>query len=278
MQLVFMSIGLLVLSCFGVLNPSFRGGFVSVGMALFLVAGASSGYFSARIYKTFGGSEWQHNAAVTATLFPGLLFMTIFILNLFVWAQASSTAIPLGTLFGLGALWLFIQLPLVYAGSWYGYNKDGSYTHPIKATVIPRQIPQQPWFARPLQAILLAGLIPFAVVFIELLFVFQSVWSDKSGFYYVFGFLAVVSTILILAVMETTIIAVYIQLCSEVRASLSIAHSWLAIDKSAELPLVVAIVLPWWLLQPLDLRLLFILLRQRSSHLWICEHNVVLRV
>ena len=55
-----------------------------------------------------------------------------------------------------------------------------------------------------------------AVVFIELLFVFQSLWSDKSGYYYVFGFLAVISTILILAVMETTIIAVYIQLCSEV--------------------------------------------------------------
>jgi len=52
-------------------------------------------------------------------------------------------------------------------------------------------------------------------MFIELLFVFQSLWSDKSGYYYVFGFLGVVSTILILAVMETTIIAVYIQLCSE---------------------------------------------------------------
>ena len=217
MQLVFMSVGLIALSCFGVLNPSFRGGFISVGVALFIIAGAFSGYFSARVYKTFGGSNWQHNAVVTATLIPGLLFATIFILNLFVWAQASSTAIPLGTLFGLAALWLFIQLPLVYVGSWYGYIKSGSYSHPIKATVIPRQIPYQPWYTRPVQAALIFGLVPFAVIFIELLFVFQSLWSDKSGYYYVFGFLAVVSTILILAVMETTIIAVYIQLCSEVR-------------------------------------------------------------
>lgn len=216
MQLVFMAVGLVALSCFGVLNPSFRGGFISFGVALFLVAGAISGYFSARVYRTFGGSNWQHNAVVTATLFPGLLFTTIFILNLFVWAQASSTAIPLGTLFGLGALWLFIQLPLVYVGSYYGYIKAGVYNHPIKATVIPRQIPLQAWYSRSLQAALIAGLFPFAVIFIELLFVFQSLWSDKSGYYYVFGFLAVVSTILILAVMETTIIAVYVQLCSEV--------------------------------------------------------------
>ena len=216
MQLVFMSIGLLLLSCVGVLNPSFRGGFVSVGVALFIVAGAFSGYFSARIYKTFGGSNWQYNAIFTAALFPGLLFATIFILNLFVWAQASSTAIPLGTLFGLGSLWLFIQLPLVYVGSYYGFIKKGSYNHPIRATTIPRQIPQQAWYSRSVQAALIAGLVPFLVIFIELLFVFQSLWSDKSGYYYVFGFLAVVSTISILAVIETTIIAVYVQLCSEV--------------------------------------------------------------
>ncbi|CAK4032519.1 Transmembrane 9 superfamily member 7 [Lecanosticta acicola] len=215
MQLVFMSIGLLALSCLGFLNPSFRGGFISTGFALFVVAGTFSGYFSARVYKTFGGMNFKHNAIVTATFFPGLLFVTIFLLNLFVWAQASSTAIPLGTLFGLLALWLFIQLPLVYIGSWYGFTRAGAYTHPIKATAVPRQIPPQAWYSRSTNAILIAGLIQFAVIFIELLFVFRSLWQDKSGYYYVFGFLAVVSTILILAVMETTIIAVYIQLCSE---------------------------------------------------------------
>ncbi|WPH04978.1 Hypothetical protein R9X50_00787600 [Acrodontium crateriforme] len=215
MQLVFMAVGLVALSCLGILNPSFRGGFVSVGMALFLIAGLCSGYFSARIYKTFGGSQWKHNAVVTATLFPGLLFATTFVLNLFVWAQASSTAIPLSTLIALVALWLLVQIPLVYAGSWYGFVRGGAYSHPIKANVIPRQIPQQAWHGRKVQAILLAGLVPFAVIFIELLFVFRSVFQDKSGYYYVFGFLAVISTILILAVMETTVIAVYIQLCSE---------------------------------------------------------------
>lgn len=226
MQLVFMSTGLLVLSCFGILNPSFRGGFVSVGIALFLVAGAFSGHFSARIYKTFGGSQWKHNAITTAMLFPGLLFATTFILNLFVWAQASSTAIPLGTLLGLVALWLVIQLPLVYAGSWYGSVRAGAYSHPITPTVVPRQIPPQAWYTRSLQATLLAGSIPFAVMFIELLFVFRSLWQDKSGYYYVFGYLAVISTVLILAVVETTIISIYVQLCSEVSASARTARIW----------------------------------------------------
>jgi transmembrane 9 superfamily protein 2/4 len=63
---------------------------------------------------------------------------------------------------------------------------------------------------------MLAGIIPFAVIFIELLFVFKSLWQDKSGYYYVFGFLGVVSMILILTVIEVTIVATYVQLCSEV--------------------------------------------------------------
>lgn len=67
-----------------------------------------------------------------------------------------------------------------------------------------------------MQVVLLAGLVPFAVLFIELMFVFKSVWQDKSGYYYVFGFLSVVSTILIITVSEVTIIATYLQLCSEV--------------------------------------------------------------
>ena len=65
-QLVFMTIGLLLLSCFGILNPSFRGGFVSVGMGLFVFAGIFSGYFSGRGYKTFGGLNWRKNTLMVS--------------------------------------------------------------------------------------------------------------------------------------------------------------------------------------------------------------------
>lgn len=214
-QLVFMAIGLVLLSAIGVLNPSFRGGYISVGIALFIFAGVFSGYFSGRIYKTFGGTLWQKNVIITGTLIPGLFFATIFILNLFVWAQASSTAIPFGTLIALLALWLLIQVPLVYVGSWYGYIRVGTYNHPVKPNSIPRQIPAQSWYNRGFQVALFSGLVPFAIIFIELMFVFQSLWQDKSGYYYLFGFLAIISVILVIAIIETTIIATYAQLCAE---------------------------------------------------------------
>ncbi|KAI7467678.1 putative multispanning membrane protein [Hortaea werneckii] len=251
-QLVTMALALLCLSCLGILNPSYRGGFLTTAFICFLLASVTSGYFSARLYRTFGGARWRHNALVTATLFPGLLFATVFVLNLFVWARASSTAIPLGTLVVLLACWLFVQVPLVYLGAWVGFDEDGvssssssaasssaaglkslttrfriprgPYTHPLPPAAPsshhppPRPLPptsRQPWFARPLPAALVAGLIPFAVIFIELLFVFRSLWQDKSGYYYVFGFLAVVCLVLVGVVMEVSVIGVYGLLCCE---------------------------------------------------------------
>ncbi|OIW32184.1 hypothetical protein CONLIGDRAFT_660259 [Coniochaeta ligniaria NRRL 30616] len=215
MQLLFSAMGLVLLSALGVLNPSFRGGFISFGVGLFVFAGLFSGYFSARVYRTFDGQDWRRNTVMTAVLFPGMTFGVVFVLNLFVWAQASSTAIPFGTLIAIVFLWLCVQVPLVYAGSWYGYVRSGAWEHPTKTAAIPRQVPRQAWYIRGPRTVLLAGLVPFAVIFIELLFVFQSVWQDKSGYYYVFGFLAVVSTILVLTVAEVTVVTIYMQLCSE---------------------------------------------------------------
>lgn len=215
MQLLYMAFGLLVLSTLGVLNPSFRGGYISVAIGLFIFAGVFSGYFSARIYKTFGGQLWQQNVIVTASLVPGLLFATMFILNLFVWVQASSTALPFGTLIALIALWLFVQLPLVYIGSWFGFERMGAYAHPIRANVIPRQIPAQRWYLKVGQRLLLAGFVPFMVIFVELMFVVKSLWVDKTTYYYAFGFTGIVSAVLAVTVVEVTLVATYFLLCSE---------------------------------------------------------------
>lgn len=214
-QLLAMSVALLVLSVVGVLNPSYRGGFISFGLFLFVFAGVFSGYFSTRIYKTFKGEQWKKNALMTALLFPGFLFASVFILNLFVWAQASSTAIPFGTLCALVIMWLCISLPLVFVGSFIGFRK-APWEHPTRTTMIARQIPAQPWYLRTVPTILMGGLIPFAVIFMELLFVFKSLWQDKSGYYYMYGFLALIAGINVVTVIEITIATTYFQLCSEV--------------------------------------------------------------
>lgn len=198
------------------------------------------------------------------------------ILNLFVWAQASSTAIPFSTLIGLLALWLLIQVPLVYIGSWVGYVRATPWEHPLKTNAIPHQIPVQPWYLRSPLGPVLTGLIPFAVLFIELLFVFKNLWQDKTGYYYVFGFLGVVSTVLIITVVEVTVIATYSQLCSEVRLSLALIMDCAL--TFLELSLVVAEFPHWWQQRFLDLCLLHLVLSVQAPHHWVCVKLAVLQL
>lgn len=215
-QLLFTTTSLILLSVAGVLNPSFRGGFISVGVGLFVAAGLMAGYFSAKVYRSFGGDREFRNALLTEGVLPLVVVPCVLVMDVVVWAQGSSTAVPVTTLLGLVVLWAGVQIPLVHAGSWYAFHRTPAWEHPTKPSTIPRQIPaHQPWYLRTVPSVILSGLIPFAVIFIELLYMFQSLWQDKSRYYYAFGFLSIVFLLLLTTAAEVSIVATYVRLSSE---------------------------------------------------------------
>jgi len=203
----------MVFAVLGFLSPANRGGLMTALVLLFVFMGVPAGFFSAHLFKTLkGGAAWKQNTVLTATLYPGVVFVIFFVLNFFIWGEASSGAVPFGTLVALLLLWFGISTPLVFLGSYFGYQRKAA-EFPVRTNQIPRQVPEQVWYMRPAFSIVVGGVLPFGAVFIELFFIMTSVWQQR--FYYVFGFLMLVMVILLITCAEISVVLAYFQLCNE---------------------------------------------------------------
>uniref|UniRef100_A0A8C5GIG8 Transmembrane 9 superfamily member n=1 Tax=Gouania willdenowi TaxID=441366 RepID=A0A8C5GIG8_GOUWI len=211
-QIFIMTFITLFLACLGFLSPANRGALMTCAVVLWVLLGTPAGYVSARLYKTFGGEKWKTNVLLTALLCPGIVFADFFLMNLILWVEGSSAAIPFGTLVAILALWFGISVPLTFVGAYFGFKKP-AIEQPVRTNQIPRQIPEQSFFTKPIPGIVMGGILPFGCIFIQLFFILNSIWSHQM--YYMFGFLFLVFIILLITCSEATVLLCYFHLCAE---------------------------------------------------------------
>uniref|UniRef100_A0A8B9P4M1 Transmembrane 9 superfamily member n=1 Tax=Apteryx owenii TaxID=8824 RepID=A0A8B9P4M1_APTOW len=211
-QIFIMTFITLFLACLGFLSPANRGALMTCAVVLWVLLGTPAGYVSARMYKTFRGEKWKTNVLLTALLCPGIVFADFFVMNLILWVKGSSAAIPFGTLVAILAMWFGISVPLTFVGAYFGF-KEKPIEHPVRTNQIPRQIPEQSFFTKPLPGIVMGGILPFGCIFIQLFFILNSIWSHQM--YYMFGFLFLVFIILLITCSEATVLLCYFHLCAE---------------------------------------------------------------
>ena len=48
--------------------------------------------------------------------------------------------------------------------------------HPVRTNQIPRQIPDQSIYTKPIPGIIMGGVLPFGCIFIQLFFILNSIW------------------------------------------------------------------------------------------------------
>ena len=135
------------------------------------------------MYCCFYGTQgrWAWNLVLSATLFPAPFFVTFAFLNTVAIAYTSQAALPFGTIVVIIVIWALVTLPLTIIGGIIGRNmaKGKDFDAPCRTTKIPREIPPIPWYRQGACQVFMAGFLPFSAIYIELHYIFASVWGHK---------------------------------------------------------------------------------------------------
>ena len=241
LQVTCMAAGLLACSLLGFYSPENRGGLVSNLVIFFCVLGFPGGYAAARHSKNLNAPESRRGrvALGTALGFPGVALAVFTALNAVIGRSGTGGAVPLFTLATLGAWWLLLCAPLVYAGCLLGFRGD-PVGFPIKPSLLVRPIPRQtPWYCTLPAQMAIGGLATFCGCFIELFYVLTRLWLNQ--FVSIFGVCAVVAAILALSAAEVGVIATYFTLSAEQHDAWW-WRSWLVPATSGALLLVYGLV------------------------------------
>eukprot|EP00581_Thalassiosira_minuscula_P007145 CAMPEP_0183703914 /NCGR_PEP_ID=MMETSP0737-20130205/1458_1 /TAXON_ID=385413 /ORGANISM="Thalassiosira miniscula, Strain CCMP1093" /LENGTH=721 /DNA_ID=CAMNT_0025930717 /DNA_START=27 /DNA_END=2192 /DNA_ORIENTATION=+ len=194
------------------LNPIKKGQALTAVIVLYVLCGGVGGYVSSRLYKFCDAKSWKRCTVATAIAFPGLIVSMIMILNVFLTIVGAATAVSFLTIFLVFLMWGCVATPLVFVGSYFGYRAD-KVEVPTKTNQIARFIPEVPYYAAPPVSVLIAGLLPFGSVCIELFFIMSALWLHQL--YYIMGFLMAVLMILVATCAQVSMVMCYLQLCVE---------------------------------------------------------------
>lgn len=211
-QLIMMVYCTTILSTIGTLYIG-RGAVSTTAVVVYALSSFVGGFVSGRFYVQSKGNAWIKTMLVTAGGFTGLVIVVSGSLNLIAISYNSLAAIPFSTMLILCLIWALISCPLVLFGTIVGRNLTHPFQPPTRISAIPRQIPEKRWYLQSSVVIPLGGLLPFGSIFIEMYFIFTSFWNYK--FYYVYGFVLLVFSILLVVTSCVTVVITYFLLNAE---------------------------------------------------------------
>ncbi|KAN0036562.1 hypothetical protein ACTFIV_001862 [Dictyostelium citrinum] len=212
-QFISIVCGILALSLFGMFYPNNGGNMYTAGIVLYALTSGISGYQSAKMYKNMGGNKWAWNIVLTATVFVAPLFVVVILSNTVAITWHSTVALPILTMIEVITIWLFVGFPLTVVGGIAGRRLSENFDAPCRTKNFPREVPPIQWYRRLPCQILIAGFLPFSAIYIELFYIFNSVWGHST--YTLYGILCLVFLILINVTVCITVALTYFQLSME---------------------------------------------------------------
>ena len=229
-----------MLSLVGVFYPYNRGALFTALVVIYALTSGITGYTASSFYCQLEGKNWvsKHqtlslksikrkqlsfsfvfvfsqvrNLLLTGGLFCGPLFLTFCFLNTVAIAYSETAALPFGTIVVIVLIWTLVTSPLLVLGGIAGKNSKVEFQAPVRTTKYPREIPQLPWYRSAIPQMAMAGFLPFSAIYIELYYIFASVWGHRI--YTIYCILFIVFIILLIVTAFITVALTYFQLAAE---------------------------------------------------------------
>lgn len=212
-QLFILAVFIFLLALVGVFYPYNRGALFTALVVIYALTSGIAGYTAASFYGQLEGKNWVRNLLLTGALFCGPLFLVFCFLNTVAIAYRATAALPFGTIVVIFLIWALVTSPLLVLGGIAGKNSKTEFQAPCRTTKYPREIPPLPWYRSTLPQMAMAGFLPFSAIYIELYYIFASVWGHRI--YTIYSILFIVFIILLIVTAFITVALTYFQLAAE---------------------------------------------------------------
>ncbi|XP_066383487.1 transmembrane 9 superfamily member 3-like isoform X1 [Miscanthus floridulus] len=212
-QLFALTTFIFLLALVGVFYPYNRGALFTALVVIYALTSGIAGYIATSFYCQLEGTNWVRNLLLTGCLFCGPLFLTFCFLNTVAIAYSATAALPFGTICVIVLIWTLVTFPLLVLGGIAGKNSKSEFQAPCRTTKYPREIPPLPWYRRTIPQMAMAGFLPFSAIYIELYYIFASVWGHRI--YTIYSILFIVFIILLIVTAFITVALTYFQLAAE---------------------------------------------------------------
>ncbi|QLL31588.1 hypothetical protein HG536_0B04520 [Torulaspora globosa] len=232
---LFTVLGSLTISCSLNRLHNIRNSVVTMAVFCFVIGAFMASYVGTRLrieYHSFRNEACGHYrafAVLCGSALPGLVTISTQLLNSIIRLQESSSALPFRTVMIFISIYFANCIPLSLLGgeaAYRMYRKCGA------SFAIPSALRMRNSF-KPLKAptcrtgslsmknvrakltfgsiaVLLCGLFPFAIIYVEMQYIYKSAWLEKTTFYHFYGFLLANILMLCVVVCEISLLGCYV--------------------------------------------------------------------
>lgn len=214
-QLICITFCHLGLALTGVISTNRRGSIMAGVVVLYCLTSFVGGYTSVKLYRQMNGKLWVRCILLTSLLFPVPVVGVFMWVNSVALAHGSTSALPFTAILTVLALFLFLCVPLTVFGGILAKNyANPDFNAPTRTTKVAREIPTEiPFYRGRTFQVLIAGFLPFSAIYIELHYIFASMWGHQI--YTLFGILLLAFILLVIVTSFITVALLYFQLARE---------------------------------------------------------------